>query len=140
MITASALATCIFLAAQTYQVPPAVLIGIMKVEGGKVGQEVSNTNGSHDLGPMQINTIWLEELSQKWNVSKSKARSWVRDDECVNIGVAAWILRRQINYAGTLSGGIARYHSGTPHIGKRYRQKVIAAMQNAGLLTKSNDQ
>ena len=84
---------------------------------------------------MQINTIWLQELSEKWNVSKTTARSWVRDDECVNIGVAAWILRRQINYTGTLSGGIARYHSGTPHIGRRYRQKVIVAMQDAGLLT-----
>ncbi len=134
-MTASILATCIFLASQQYHVPPAVLIGILHVEGGSVGQEVGpNTNGTYDLGPMQINTLWLDELAQKWNVSKNVARQWVRDDECVNIGVGAWILRRNINDAGGLSKGLAYYHSRTPHIGKRYRQKVIDAMQKAGLI------
>ena len=69
-MTASILATCIFLASQQYHVPPAILIGILKVEGGTVGQEVGpNTNGTYDLGPMQINTVWLEELSKKYNIS-----------------------------------------------------------------------
>lgn len=134
-MTASILATCIFLASQQYHVPPAVLIGILKVEGGAVGQEVGpNTNGTYDLGPMQINTVWLDELAQKWNVSRDVAHQWVRDDECVNIGVGAWILRRNINATGGLSQGLAYYHSRTPHIGKRYRQKVIEAMQRAGLM------
>lgn len=135
MLTASVLATCIFLASQQYQVPPAVLIGIMKVEGGQVGQEVGpNRNGTYDLGPMQINTVWMDELADRWNVSPDTARAWVRDDECVNVGVAAWILRRQINHTGSLSAGIARYHSGTPHIGSRYRKRVLAAMEKAGLI------
>lgn len=133
-MAASVLATCIFLASQQYQVPPAVMIGILQVEGGRAGQEVGpNTNGTYDLGPMQINTIWLEELARKWQVSHDTARKWVRDDECVNVGVGAWILRQKINQTGSLSEGIAYYHSGTPHIGKRYRQKVINAMQRAGL-------
>ena len=59
------LAACLMLAAQTYSVPPAVLVGIHQVEGGKVGQAVGpNDNGSYDLGPMQINTIWIPELAQ----------------------------------------------------------------------------
>ena len=133
-MAASVLATCIFLASQQYQVPPAVMIGILQVQGGRAGQEVGpNTNGTYDLGPMQINTIWLEELARKWQVSHDTARKWVRDDECVNVGVGAWILRQKINQTGSLSEGIAYYHSGTPHIGKRYRQKVINAMQRAGL-------
>jgi hypothetical protein len=52
-----------------------------------------NDNGSYDLGPMQINTIWLPELAQSWGVSESTAYKWVRDDPCTNMGVAAWILR-----------------------------------------------
>ncbi len=129
------MATCIFLAAQTYQVPPAVLIGILQVEGGRAGQEVGpNTNGTYDLGPMQINTLWIPELAEKWRVSEPQARKWVRDEPCVNVGVASWILRSHINRTGSLSKGIARYHSGTPHIGKRYRQKVIQKMREAGLV------
>ena len=60
------LAACLMLAAQTYSVPPAVLMGIYQVEGGKPGQAVGpNSNGSYDLGPMQINTVWIPELAKK---------------------------------------------------------------------------
>lgn len=135
MIAESVLATCIFLASQQYQVPPPVLIGIMEVEGGRVGQEVGpNANGTYDLGPMQINTLWIPTLANKWNVSNKVARKWVRDDACVNIGVAAWILRQKINETGSLSKGIAYYHSATPHLGQRYKQKIVSSMQGAGLL------
>ena len=44
-------AACLLMAAQTYSIPPAVMAGIYQVEGGKVGQQVGNTNGSYDLGP-----------------------------------------------------------------------------------------
>lgn len=128
------IAACILLAAQNYAVPPAALIGIYHTEGGKVGQEVGNTNGSYDLGPMQINTIWLGDLAERWNVSKSHARKWVRDDPCTNIGVAAWILRGHLNRTKDLKTAIAHYHSRTPHIGTRYKKKVISAMHRNRLV------
>lgn len=128
------LAACLMLAAQTYAVPPAVLVGIYNVEGGKVGQQVINTNGTHDLGPMQINTIWLPELAQYWGVSQDTARRWVRDDACTNMGVSAWILRRHLDETGSLSKAIAHYHSRTPDKGASYRGKVVAAMEKHGLL------
>jgi soluble lytic murein transglycosylase-like protein len=129
MITAQALALCIFTAAQTYAVPPSVLLGILSVEGGRAGQAVGNTNGSYDLGPMQINTIWIPELSRHWGVNPRVALRMVRDDACVNIGVGAWILRSKMNETGSLYQGIAHYHSATPRHGHAYRSKVIAAMQ-----------
>jgi hypothetical protein len=68
------LAACLMLAAQTYQVPPAVLVGIHQVEGGTAGQAVGpNDNGSYDLGPMQINTIWIPLLAEKWGVPENTA-------------------------------------------------------------------
>lgn len=132
-MTPALLASCIIISAQTYDVPPGVLLGIMQVEGGRVGQEVRNTNGSHDLGIMQINTIWLPELSERWGVSESTARKWIRDDGCANIAVASWILRQRINITGSLWEGIAGYHSFTPHIGRRYAKKVADAMRRYGL-------
>ena len=129
MVTAQALAACIFAAAQTYAVPPSVLLGIMSVEGGRVGQAVRNTNNTYDLGPMQINTIWIPELARHWRVSERTALKMVRDDACVNIGVAAWILRTKIHDSGSLYNGIAWYHSATPHLGGKYRSKVLAAMR-----------
>lgn len=135
MITAQTLAACLLLAAQTYQVPPAVMIGIMHVEGGRVGQAVGpNVNGTYDLGPMQVNTRWVPELARAWRLDHKTATKLVRDDGCVNVRVAAWILSRKIKEAGSLYGGIAYYHSATPGIGTRYAAKVVALMERKGLI------
>lgn|SRR5690606_33678921 len=131
------LAACLMLAAQTYEVPPAVMLGILQVEGGRIGLESRNTNGTADLGPMQINTIWVPELAQKWGVSEDTARRWVRDDPCTNMGVSAWILRNHMNETGSLAKAIAHYHSRTPHFGHAYKGKVVAAMRRHGLLSDS---
>lgn len=131
---AEIVASCLFVAAETYKVPPAVMLGILSVEGGRVGQAVGNTNGSYDLGPMQINTIWIPELAKHWNVSEETAKKWVRDDPCTNLNVAAWILRKHINETGSLADAIAYYHSRTPHFGKRYKKKVVQALQRKGLI------
>lgn len=134
MAIGKVLATCLLLASQTHSVPPALLFGIYKAEGGQVGQEVANKNGTHDLGPMQINTIWLPELAKKWNVDETTARTWVRDDACTNVGVAAWILRSHINETKSLSQAIAHYHSRTPKYGTRYKKKVLGILEDKGLV------
>lgn len=132
------LAACLMLAAQTYAVPPAVLVGIHQVEGGKIGQAVGpNQNGTYDLGPMQINTLWVPELADNWGVSESTAYRWVRDDPCTNMGVAAWILRGHIDETKSLSKAIAHYHSRTPHYGSAYKSKVVSAMRSKGLIRDS---
>lgn len=139
MLTAQALAVCIFTAAQTYSVPPTVILGVLHVEGGRVGMASPNTNGTYDLGPMQINTIWVPQLARHWRVSEKAALRWVRDDACVNIGVGAWILRTKMDSAGSLAGGIAHYHSATPHLGGPYRKKVLNAMMKYRLIRRPAD-
>ena len=131
------LAACLMMAAQTYSVPPAVMVGIMQVEGGRVGQQVLNTNGSYDLGPMQINTIWVPRLAKYWGVSEATAKRWIRDDACTNMGVSAWILRRHLNETQSLSKAIAYYHSRTPSLGYSYKNRVVSAMRRSGLIRNS---
>lgn len=129
------LAACLMLAAQTYSVPPAVLVGIYQVEGGQIGQAVGpNDNGTYDLGPMQINTLWIPELAQLWGVEERTAYKWIKDDPCTNMGVAAWIFRNHMNETGSLSRSIAHYHSRTPQHGVPYKKRVINAMRRQGLL------
>jgi len=136
MVASKIFAACLMLASQTYDVPPAVLVGLYKVEGGKIGQQVHNTNGSYDLGPMQINTVWVPELATKWGVSESTAKRWVRDDACTNVNVAAWILKGHLTETKNLSQAIAHYHSRTPHHGSRYKAKVLSALKENGLVRK----
>lgn len=135
MAITSVLATCLLMAAQTYNVPPAVMLGIMHVEGGRVGQAVGpNSNGTYDLGPMQINSMWMPQLARHWNVSKQTALHMVKDDACVNVNVAAWILRQRLNESGNLTLAIAHYHSKTPRFGYLYARKVIGAMRKMDLI------
>lgn len=134
MMTAAALASCILMASNAYDVPAAVMVGIMHVEGGKVGYQSPNTNGSFDLGPMQVNTLWVPQLAKVWQVSNRQAHAWLRDDGCANVHVAAWILKQKIMETGSLYGGISHYHSATPHLGSRYAAKVIAVMEKKGLI------
>lgn len=134
MAASKILAACLMLASQTYSVPPAVLVGIYKVEGGQIGQEVHNKNGTYDLGPMQINTIWMPQLAEKWGVNEDTARKWVRDDACTNVGVAAWILKGHLDETQSLSQAIAHYHSRTPKFGGTYKKKVISALHENGLV------
>ncbi|MFH1158396.1 MAG: lytic transglycosylase domain-containing protein [Pseudomonadota bacterium] len=93
-----------------------------------------NSNNTYDLGPMQINTIWIPELARYWGVSELTAMHRVRDDACVNVGVGAWILRSKMNQTGSLSKGVAYYHSATPRLGHNYRKKVISAMRKYRLM------
>lgn len=134
MAAGKILAACMMLAAQTYDIPPAVLVGIYKAEGGKIGQEVANTNGTHDLGPMQINTLWMPLLAEKWGVSEETAHKWVRDDACTNIGVSAWILKSHLDETQSLTQAIAHYHSRTPKHGTRYKKRVLSILKDNGLI------
>ncbi len=126
---------CLMMAAQTYAVPPQVLVGILHVEGGHIGQQVRNSNGSYDLGPMQINTLWVPELANNWRVPQKTAWKWLRDDGCTNINVAAWILRQHLTETKSLAKAVAQYHSRTPGIGAKYKSKVVDVMRRKGLLS-----
>ena len=128
-------AACLMMAANTYAVPPQVLVGILHVEGGRIGQQVGNTNGSYDLGPMQINTVWVPQLAKHWGVPQKTAWTWLRDDGCTNVNVAAWILRNHLNETGSLAQAVANYHSRTPSKGGSYKNKVVEVMRKKGLLS-----
>lgn len=125
---------CVQLTADRFGLPVSVIEAILKVEGGRVGQAVRNTNGTEDLGPMQINTIWLPELA-----SYGITRKQLQHDRCINILVGSWILARQMKAAKEMEGpahrrlwwGIGAYHSRTPEHNVKYALKVWQALRAA---------
>jgi hypothetical protein len=48
---------CSISASIKYEVPANIVLAIAEKEGGKPGQWVRNKDGSHDVGPMQFNTV-----------------------------------------------------------------------------------
>jgi soluble lytic murein transglycosylase-like protein len=110
---------CFNEAGRNYKVPPLLLQAIAWVESRyDHNAEHRNTNGSMDMGVMQINSLWLEPLSQ-YGIEQKHLY-----DACFNINVAAWILRRQINEVGYNWQAVAQYHSRDVELGDSYARKV----------------
>jgi hypothetical protein len=104
-----------------------VLTLIATVEGGWAGAKISNTNGTSDLGLMQINTIHLKELSRH-----GITEPMLQNNECINLGVAAWYVRRvtdgiTLNEPEDFFRAIARYHSKNEPYVTIYADKLMDA-------------
>ena len=114
-------AICVFQAAADYQVPPAVLYAIRKVEGGTLGKSSLNANGTRDYRPMQINTVWI----QRFHRNEGLTAEQVASQPCIAIRSAAYVLRFELNQsAPDFWRGVGNYHSRTPRRNLDYRQKV----------------
>lgn len=88
---------CIVLAAKKYNVPWLLLKAIREKEGGKVGgySHKTNSNGTRDIGPMQINEIWLKELNA-YGIDEET----LRDNPCTNVYTGAYVLRHYYDHHG----------------------------------------
>lgn len=51
---------CILQAAAGHEWLERTLWGLRDQEGGWIGAEILNADGSHDLGPMQVNSWWWD--------------------------------------------------------------------------------
>lgn len=119
---------CMAAAAAFYHLPPRVLPSIQLVEGGKVGVVRMNTNGSADLGLMQVNTIWLQPLARFTQMQPGAVADRLVNDPCFNIAASAAIMRVYLTEAnGRLMTAIGYYHSHTPDLRVAYEMKVLAA-------------
>ena len=117
---------CMALVASIYHLPPRVLPSIHAVEGGRVGGVSANTNGTEDLGVMQVNTVWLPALSAYTRTDVTVVRHRLVNDACYNIAAAGAILRNHLNETrGDLMLAIGNYHSRTPLRNQAYQAKVM---------------
>jgi hypothetical protein len=118
---------CLRAAARAHHVPLAVLVMLLEVEGGKSGEVTPNTNGTVDIGPFQVNEIWLPAVAAHWHMDVPATFLVLRDNFCGNAEEAAWILRQAIADAhGDVWDGVGRYHSANPSLQRVYLWKVLA--------------
>ncbi len=65
----AAIRGCIVAAASVYRLPPVMLVILLNVEGGSLGRVSHNTNHTVDIGPMQVNQIWLPAIAAHWHAT-----------------------------------------------------------------------
>lgn len=129
LLEAKIVLACISIAAQKYEIPPPILRAIYRVEGGKIGMANKNDNGSYDLGVMQINTIWLDELSKNTGENEQSLVHKLKNDPCYNVSTASWILSNHLSTTkGDYYKAVGYYHSKTPKYFNRYIKKIEKAL------------
>jgi hypothetical protein len=122
-------AKCVAHEAERHNLDPLVLLAVLKVEGGKPGELALNRNGTFDLGPMSINTVWLPELARRHQVPEREMASKLASDGCTNVAAAAWILQGKIRQAGSVWEGVANYHSANPKLQGAYLNRVLVQFE-----------
>ena len=117
---------CISAAADVYRLPPAVLVILLNVEGGSLGRVSQNSNDTVDIGPMQVNQIWIPSVAAHWRATSGDTFRALRDDFCANLEAGAWILRQGLDEAhGDFWQGVGFYHSHDPELRATYLQAVL---------------
>ena len=120
------IAGCINAAADVHRLPPAVLVILLNVEGGSLGRVSSNTNETVDIGPMQVNQIWIPQVAAHWRATSADTYRALRDNFCANVEAGAWILRQGLDEAhGDFWQGVGYYHSHDPVHKATYLQAVL---------------
>jgi soluble lytic murein transglycosylase-like protein len=122
---------CILVEANRQKLEVHKLLSVMKVENGRVGQFTRNSNGTYDVGPMQINTVNLPDIAKKLGTTKENVLKYLAYDGCFNVSIGAWILRSRTDEVnGDFWMGIGRYHSKSPTNRDRYIMRVHTTMTN----------
>jgi hypothetical protein len=102
------------------------LVILLNVEGGALGHVSWNTNGTADIGPVQVNTANLPDVAAHWHATIADTYKAVRDNFCANVEAGAWILRRDLDEArGDFWEGVGYYHSHTPEHKTQYLRQVL---------------
>jgi len=119
---------CMAATAAFYALPPRVLPSIHVVEGGVPGSVHRNTDGSEDLGVMQINTLWIAPIARVTRMAAPAVRARLIADPCFNIAASGAVMRTYLHESrGDLMMAVGYYHSHTPVLGRDYLERVTGA-------------
>lgn len=123
-IPMSVLNQCVSQSSQAYGIQPIMLKTIIAVEGGQAGTASRNTNGTYDMGVMQVNTIHLNAIQRELGYN------W-KDlifNPCKNIDAGAWILSKRLKEEPTRPWlAVGNYHSKSPAKRVVYLKKIANA-------------
>lgn len=113
-------------ASNRYNVPVDLLYAVARVETGNKSGVVGrkNSNGSYDIGLMQINSAHLPMLKQ-YGITKEVLLS----QPCINLHVGAWIMSNSIARHGYNWRGVGAYNAGSDSKRIVYANKVIRMYQ-----------
>lgn len=118
------IAICIHSSARGHNWLERSLWALRDTEGGWTGAAVLNTNGSYDLGPLQVNSWWVPKLATMLGWRDEEVAAWLRDDPCFNVEVARWIFLSSLLQTRDFWTAIGLYHSRNLRLRTTYAHTV----------------
>ncbi|SIO26926.1 Transglycosylase SLT domain-containing protein [Paraburkholderia phenazinium] len=110
---------CFNQAAAYHGVNPSVLRAVAWFESkGDASAINRNANGSIDVGQLQINSIHFGDLAREGVPHRALT------DPCVNVYVAAWLLKQKMVKYGNTWRAIGAYHSESPKLRDAYARSI----------------
>lgn len=125
----SEIARCIVSAANGRVWLERTLWGLRDQEAGWIGAEVRNSNGTHDLGPLQVNSWWVQRIANLSGHRPEFIRAWLTNDACFNVRTASWIFLSGLAASRDYWQAIGTYHSPTRWRQLRYAHAVAAHLR-----------
>lgn len=117
---------CMLVVASTLGLPPRVLPVLQAMEGGTVGMVNTNTNGTADLGVMQVNTLWIPALAAQAGLPEVETRRRMIEEPCFNIAAAGLVMRHYLaETGGDLLLAIGDYHSHSRDLNAAYQAEAV---------------
>lgn len=105
------------------------LWGLRDKEAGWIGAEVPNSNGSDDLGPLQVNSYWVPKLAVLTRRPEGQVRAWLINDPCFNVQAARWIFLTGLTLTRDYWRAVGVYHSPTAWRQRGYIDSVATKLR-----------
>jgi soluble lytic murein transglycosylase-like protein len=123
LLPVNLLGFCFEDAGNTYGINPTLLESIARVESNLNPKAINkNTNGTSDIGLMQINSAWLKSISANAND--------LLDDACLNTMTGAWILRQCIDRHGYGWEAVGCYNAMSRNKKVNYAWKIFHQLKD----------
>lgn len=123
------LAACILEASEGRQWLEKTLWGLRDQEAGWIGAQVKNRNGTHDLGPLQVNSWWVPKLAKLTGRQTVHIRWWLVHDPCFNVRTARWIFLSALSETRDYWKAVGVYHSPSSRRQSTYAANVANRMR-----------
>ncbi len=117
---------CMVQVANQLQLPVLMLYGVLYQEAGTPGRISRNSNGTYDIGPMQINSIHLPFFKGSYGLTEAQ----LRNNGCLNVwagGVLLWLHLQSAG--GDHWKAVGNYHSKTKIHHDKYKYAVASKVQ-----------
>lgn len=121
-------AECFEAAARRYAIAPALLRAITTAESAMDPWALGQNAGSYDIGLMQVNSRWLDQLARHGIAERDL---W---DPCINVQVGAWVLAGNIARYGHTWEAVGAYNAGTATTAGAHRRRMAYAHRIAAHL------